>query len=35
VPHINGTGKVVSQQPTAGSLAEPGAAIHLILEPAS
>jgi cell division protein FtsI (penicillin-binding protein 3) len=35
VPHMSGTGKVVSQQPAAGSLAEPGATIHLILEPAS
>jgi cell division protein FtsI (penicillin-binding protein 3) len=35
IPQMSGSGKVVRQQPAAGTIAEPGSTIHLILEPAS
>jgi cell division protein FtsI (penicillin-binding protein 3) len=35
VPRITGSGRVVRQEPVAGSMLEPGAAVHLVLEPST
>jgi beta-lactam-binding protein with PASTA domain len=35
IPQMVGSGRVVRQEPAAGTLLEPGATIHLQLEPSS